>query len=37
MDNINHSQTQQKFMNLYYQKKITPIILKLLIKKDIKK
>lgn len=37
MDNIIHSQTHKKFMNLYYEKKITPIVLKLLIKKDIKK
>lgn len=37
MDNINKSQTHKNFMILYYEKKITPIVLKLLIKKDIKK
>lgn len=31
MDNINHSQTHKKIMKMYYEKKITPIILKLLI------
>ena len=35
MDNINHSQTNKKFIKLYYEKKITPIILKLLIIKKI--
>lgn len=37
MDNIIDSRSKPKFMELYYKQKITPIVLKLLIKNNIKK
>jgi hypothetical protein len=37
MDNINDSRNKPKFIELYYKQKITPFILKMLIKNNIKK